>query len=299
MSIKVKKVSKSYGTQKALNEISFEIKKGEVVGFLGPNGAGKSTLMKILTGSIKPTSGHVKVADFDIDEHPIKAKRKIGYLPEHNPLYHEMYVKEYLNFSADIHGVSHELVAEVIKKTGLANEQQKLIGALSKGYRQRVGLAQALIHQPEVLILDEPSTGLDPNQLVDMRSLIREIGKERTVMLSTHILQEIEAICDRIIIMNKGQIVADKSIEELQSLTKKKRIITVEFDQSISKKDLLKIKHTREVIALKGCQYKIISDPKFDLRPALFDFAVAQNITVLQMNVEEEKLETIFHNLTK
>jgi ABC-2 type transport system ATP-binding protein len=191
------------------------------------------------------------------------------------------------------------LVAEVIKKTGLANEQQKLIGALSKGYRQRVGLAQALIHQPEVLILDEPSTGLDPNQLVDMRSLIREIGKERTVMLSTHILQEIEAICDRIIIMNKGQIVADKSIEELQSLTKKKRIITVEFDQSISKKDLLKIKHTREVIALKGCQYKIISDPKFDLRPALFDFAVAQNITVLQMNVEEEKLETIFHNLTR
>ena len=299
MSIKVKKVSKSYGTQKALNEISFEIKKGEVVGFLGPNGAGKSTLMKILTGSIKPTSGHVKVADFDIDEHPIKAKRKIGYLPEHNPLYHEMYVKEYLNFSADIYGVSHELVAEVIKKTGLANEQQKLIGALSKGYRQRVGLAQALIHQPEVLILDEPSTGLDPNQLVDMRSLIREIGKERTVMLSTHILQEIEAICDRIIIMNKGQIVADKSIEELQSLTKKKRIITVEFDQSISKKDLLKIKHTREVIDLKGCQYKIISDPKFDLRPALFDFAVAQNITVLQMNVEEEKLETIFHNLTR
>ena len=299
MSIKVKKVSKSYGTQKALNEISFEIKKGEVVGFLGPNGAGKSTLMKILTGSIKPTSGHVKVADFDIDEHPIKAKRKIGYLPEHNPLYHEMYVKEYLNFSADIYGVSHELVAEVIKKTGLANEQQKLIGALSKGYRQRVGLAQALIHQPEVLILDEPSTGLDPNQLVDMRSLIREIGKERTVMLSTHILQEIEAICDRIIIMNKGQIVADKSIEELQSLTKKKRIITVEFDQSISKKDLLKIKHTREVIDLKGCQYKIISDPKFDLRPALFDFAVAQNITVLQLNVEEEKLETIFHNLTR
>ncbi len=299
MSIKVEKVSKSYGTQKALQEISFEIKKGEIVGFLGPNGAGKTTLMKILTGSITPTSGVVKICNRNVLDSPIETKRKIGYLPEHNPLYLEMYVKEYLKFAANIHGIMNEQVDEIIKKTGLKNEQHKSISALSKGYRQRVGLAQALIHQPEVLILDEPSTGLDPNQRVEIRSLIKEVGQEKTVMLSTHIIQEIEAICDRVIIINKGKIVADKSIEELQSLTQKKKIITVEFNQSVNKKDLLEIKNVTEAIQLKGNRYQIISEAKFDLRSVLFQFAVAHNITVLQINVEEEKLETIFHNLTK
>ena len=299
MSIKVKKLSKVYGTQKALTEVSFEINKGEIVGFLGPNGAGKSTLMKILTGYIPQTNGDAKICNLDINENSIETRSRIGYLPEHNPLYLDMYVKEYLEFVADIYKVNHKYIDEMIKKTGLIKEQHKLIGSLSKGYRQRVGLAQALIHNPEVLILDEPTTGLDPNQLVEIRSLINEVGREKTVLLSTHIMQEVEAICDRVIIINKGQIVANKTIVELQKSKGNRKLITVEFDKKTEKKELMKIGNVLEARELKGHKYQIFSDSKFDLRPAIFEFAVNNKLTVLQMNMEEQKLESIFQELTK
>ena len=299
MSIKVKKLSKVYGTQKALTEVSFEINKGEIVGFLGPNGAGKSTLMKILTGYIPQTNGDAKICNLDINENSIETRSRIGYLPEHNPLYLDMYVKEYLEFVADIYKVNHKYIDEMIKKTGLLKEQHKLIGSLSKGYRQRVGLAQALIHNPEVLILDEPTTGLDPNQLIEIRSLIKEVGREKTVLLSTHIMQEVEAICDRVIIINKGQIVANKTIVELQKSKGNRKLITVEFDKKAEKKELMKIGNVLEARELKGNKYQIFSDSKFDLRPALFEFAVNNELTVLQMNMEEQKLESIFQELTK
>ena len=299
MSIKVKKLSKLYGTQKALTEVSFEINKGEIVGFLGPNGAGKSTLMKILSGYIPQTNGDAKICNLDINENSIETRSRIGYLPEHNPLYLDMYVKEYLEFVADIYKVNHKYIDEMIKKTGLIKEQHKLIGSLSKGYRQRVGLAQALIHNPEVLILDEPTTGLDPNQLIEIRSLIKEVGREKTVLLSTHIMQEVEAICDRVIIINKGQIVANKTIVELQKSKGNRKLITVEFDKKAEKKELIKIRNVLEARELKGNKYQIFSDSKFDLRPALFEFAVNNELTVLQMNMEEQKLESIFQELTK
>ena len=299
MSIKVKKLSKLYGTQKALTEVSFEINKGEIVGFLGPNGAGKSTLMKILSGYIPQTNGDAKICNLDINENSIETRSRIGYLPEHNPLYLDMYVKEYLEFVADIYKVNHKYIDEMIKKTGLIKEQHKLIGSLSKGYRQRVGLAQALIHNPEVLILDEPTTGLDPNQLIEIRSLIKEVGREKTVLLSTHIMQEVEAICDRVIIINKGQIVANKTIVELQKSKGNRKLITVEFDKKAEKKELMKIGNVLEARELKGNKYQIFSDSKFDLRPALFEFAVNNKLTVLQMNMEEQKLESIFQELTK
>lgn len=299
MSIKVKKLSKIYGTQKALKEVSFEVNKGEIVGFLGPNGAGKSTLMKILTGYIPQTNGGAKICNLDINEFPLETLSKIGYLPEHNPLYLDMYVREYLEFVANIYDVDHKNIDKMIERTGLQKEQHKLIGSLSKGYRQRVGLAQALLHNPEVLILDEPTTGLDPNQLIEIRSLIKEVGKEKTVMLSTHIMQEVEAICDRVIIINKGQIVANKTIKELQKSKGNRKLITVEFDKKTDKKELMKIGNVLETIELKGNQYQVFSDSKFDLRPALFEFAVNNKLTVLQMNMEEQKLETIFQELTK
>ena len=291
MSIKVKKLSKLYGTQNALTEVSFEINKGEIVGFLGPNGAGKSTLMKILSGYIPQTNGDAKICNLDINENSIETRSRIGYLPEHNPLYLDMYVKEYLEFVADIYKVNHKYIDEMIKKTGLIKEQHKLIGSLSKGYRQRVGLAQALIHNPEVLILDEPTTGLDPNQLIEIRSLIKEVGREKTVLLSTHIMQEVEAICDRVIIINKGQIVANKTIVELQKSKGNRKLITVEFDKKAEKKELMKIGNVLEARELKGNKYQIFSDSKFDLRPALFEFAVNNELTVLQMNMEELILE--------
>ena len=299
MSIKVKKLSKVYGTQKALTEVSFEINKGEIVGFLGPNGAGKSTLMKILTGYIPQTNGDAKICNLDINKNSIETRSRIGYLPEHNPLYLDMYVKEYLEFVANIYNVNHKYIDEMIKKTGLLKEQHKLIRSLSKGYRQRVGLAQALIHNPEVLILDEPTTGLDPNQLIEIRSLIKEVGRKKTVLLSTHIMQEVEAICDRVIIINKGQIVANKTIIELQKSKGNRKLITVEFDKKAGKKELMKIGNVLEATELKGNKYQIFSDSKFDLRPAIFEFAVNNKLTVLQMNIEEQKLESIFQELTK
>lgn len=299
MSIKVKKLSKVYGTQKALIEVSFEINKGEIVGFLGPNGAGKSTLMKILTGYIPQTNGDAKICNLDINENSIETRSKIGYLPEHNPLYLDMYVKEYLEFIANIYEVNHKYINDMIEKTSLQKEQHKLIGSLSKGYRQRVGLAQALIHNPEVLILDEPTTGLDPNQLIEIRSLIKEVGREKTVLLSTHIMQEVEAICDRVIIINKGQIVANKTIVELQKSNGNRKLITIEFDKKAEKKELMKIGNVLEVRELKGNKHHILFDSNFDLRPDLFEFAVNNKLTVLQLNMEEQKLESIFQELTK
>lgn len=299
MSIKVKKLSKLYGTQIALTEVSFEINKGEIVGFLGPNGAGKSTLMKILTGYISQTNGDAKICNLDINKNSIETRSKIGYLPEHNPLYLDMYVKEYLEFVANIYNVNYKYIDEIIKKIGLLKEQHKLIRSLSKGYRQRVGLAQALIHDPEVLILDEPTTGLDPNQLIEIRSLIKKVGRKKTVLLSTHIMQEVEAICDRVIIINKGQIVANKTIIELQKSKGNKKLITVEFDKKAEKKELMKIGNVLEASELKGNKYQIFSDSKFDLRPAIFEFAVNNKLTVLQMNIDEQKLESIFQELTK
>jgi len=242
MSIIVKNITKLYGTQKALDKVSFEVKAGEIVGLLGPNGAGKSTMMKIITCFIPPTSGDVSVYGFDIMEQSVEVRKKVGYLPENNPLYLEMYVKEYLEFVAGLHQLgknTHKRIAEMIANTGLESEQNKKIGALSKGYRQRVGLAQALIHNPEVLILDEPTSGLDPNQLIEIRNLIKEIGKEKTVMLSTHIMQEVEAICNRVVIINKGKIVADDLTEKLSAVTSPKEIILVEFDKEV-KMELLK-----------------------------------------------------------
>jgi ABC-2 type transport system ATP-binding protein len=217
MSITVQNISKSFGPQKALNNVSFSIKKGEIVGFLGPNGAGKSTMMRILTTYYKPDSGDAEVNGFDVLKSETEVQKSIGYLPEHNPLYLEMYVKEYLSFNADVYQVSKNTVQEVIEQTGLSPEAHKKIGQLSKGYRQRVGLAAALLHNPEVLILDEPTTGLDPNQLIEIRKLIRDIGKEKTILLSTHIMKEVEAVCDRVIIINKGELVADKKLEELRA----------------------------------------------------------------------------------
>ena len=215
MSIIVNNLNKVYGTQRALFNVSFEVNKGEILGLLGPNGAGKSTLMKILTGSISQTSGDAKICTLDIKKNSLETRSKIGYLPEHNPLYLDMYVKEYLEFIANTYKANHKFINEVIEKTGLQKEQNKLIGSLSKGYRQRVGLAQALLHNPEVLILDEPTTGLDPNQLVEIRSLIKEIGKEKTVILSTHIMQEVEAICDKVLLLNNGKVVANNLVKEI------------------------------------------------------------------------------------
>lgn len=299
MSIKVENVSKFYKTQKALNEISFEICKGEIVGFLGPNGAGKSTMMKILTGFIPQTQGSVQICGLDVCEENLKAKSKIGYLPEHNPLYLDMYVREYLNFIVNLYKADSCRIDDMIQKTGLKNEQHKLISSLSKGYRQRVGLAQALLNNPEVLILDEPTTGLDPNQLVEIRNLIKEIGADKTVLLSTHIMQEVEAICDRVIIINKGVIVANKTIEELRKSKDGKNIITISFNEKVFKNELKVIKNVEEVDEIGTNEFKITSDVCHDLRKQLFEFAVAKKLTVLQMNMEENKLEDIFHKLTK
>ena len=299
MSIKVENISKVYGSQKALHEVSFEIQKGEIVGFLGPNGAGKSTLMKILTGYIPQTSGNARICELSVSENSLEAKSKIGYLPEHNPLYLDMYVREYLEFIANIYGVSHDRIGLMIEKTGLQKEKHKLIGSLSKGYRQRVGLAQALLHDPEVLILDEPTTGLDPNQLVEIRGLIKEVGEEKTVMLSTHIMQEVEAICDRVIIINKGEIVANKKIEELRELSSDRNLISIEFNDIVEMKALQNIENVLEVIETGKHQFQVASDSKHDLRTVLFEFAVQNKRSVLQMNMKEQKLEDVFHRLTK
>ncbi len=302
MSINVSKITKKYGKQKALDNITFEIKSGEIVGLLGPNGAGKSTLMKILTGFIPPTSGEALVCGFDVREQSLEVRKKVGYLAEHNPLYHEMYVREFLSFIAGLHNLGKEKnkrVDQMIEITGLEIEQNKKIGALSKGYRQRVGLAQALMHNPEVLILDEPTTGLDPNQILEIRNLIKKIGQEKTVMLSTHIMQEVEAVCNRSIIINKGLIIADDLTANMHSFLKKRNTITVEFNANIGNDFLRKIPGVLKVIPKKGFVWEIESDEKVDVRSEIFKFAVKNNLEVLSMHKETVSMEDVFHQLTK
>ncbi len=302
MSIKVNNITKLYGEQKALHNVSFEIKPGEVVGLLGPNGAGKSTLMKIISCFIPPTSGDVSIYGFDILEQSIEVRKRVGYLPENNPLYLDMYVREYLEFIAGIHnlgGKTNERIDLMIDITGLETEYKKKIGALSKGYRQRVGLAQAMIHDPEVLILDEPTSGLDPNQIVEIRNLIRKIGMEKTVMLSTHIMQEVEAICQRAIIINKGVIVADAATDQLSDKFFNRSIITVEFDKAFNI-ELLKAMHgIQKITKIKENTWEIECSTQKDLRQDIFNFAVKNQLSVLTIHKEDEKLEKVFQALTK
>ena len=351
MSIKVKEITKNYGAQKALDVVSFEIAPGEVVGLLGPNGAGKSTIMKILSCFIPQTSGDASVCDYDVLEQSIEVRKKVGYLPENNPLYLDLYVKEFLTFIAGIQhqsvvssrqsavgsrqsavsnqqsavgsrqstvggmkpvkhfwsmankqlsaNKSQKRIAEIIELTGLGAEQHKKIGALSRGYRQRVGLAQALLHDPEVLILDEPTSGLDPNQLLEIRALIREIGKEKTVMLSTHILQEVEAICSRAIIIHKGKIVADDSTSNLQHIVTSRIIVHVEFSSAANPVKLKMIPGVIDIKQLEADKWQLGTDPTKDVRADVFKFAVDNNLTVLSLHREEQKLEEVFQELTK
>ncbi|WP_461632361.1 gliding motility-associated ABC transporter ATP-binding subunit GldA [Labilibaculum euxinus] len=298
MSVKVQEVSKLYGKQKALDNLSFEIIQGEIVGFLGPNGAGKSTMMKIITGYIPQTSGLVEVNGLDVSMDSLEIRRQIGYLPEHNPLYLEMYVKEYLGHVASIYKLGKSKarrIAEMIDLTGLGTEQNKKIVALSKGYRQRVGIAQALIHDPKVLILDEPTTGLDPNQLLEIRKLIIDIGREKTVMLSTHIMQEVEACCQRVLIVNKGKLVADRNIDFLAS-AKSSHVVEVEFASEVSSDLLQEICGVNEIEVLGENRYCFVS--LRDIRKDVFQFAVSKSLVILEMKTRSENLEDIFHELT-
>ncbi len=296
MSIQVDKITKYYDQQKALDEVSFTIQKGEIVGFLGPNGAGKSTLMKILTGYLKPSSGEAVVNGFSLETNLLEAQKSTGYLPEHNSLYTEMYVREYLAFNASIYKIPKARIEEVITKTGLSPEANKKIGQLSKGYRQRVGLANALLHDPEVLILDEPTTGLDPNQLVEIRNLIRETGKEKTIFLSTHIMREVEALCERVIIINEGKIVADKKLAALRE--EQVQIIEVEFDYRIEEVALKNLPKLLEARNTGGFVYELTFDTPKDMRPAVFDFAHDNGLKTLQLNRKNKNLENLFAELT-
>jgi len=299
VSISVSGISKFYDKQKALDDVSFEVPDAQILGFLGPNGAGKSTMMKIITTFIPPSSGTVKVNGFDIHTQSMEVRRTVGYLPEHNPLYLEMYVREYLGFIAGLHKLKNAdaRVREMVGITGLSSEQHKKIGALSKGYRQRVGLAQAMIHDPKVLILDEPTSGLDPNQLTEIRNLIKDIGREKTVMFSTHIMQEVEALCDRIIIINKGKIVADANAGELNK-NEGEYTIKVEFDKGVSNGRLAGIEGVKKVEKAGENSWELFPVGREDIRPAIFRFAVENNLTVLTINKSEKKLEEIFQQLT-
>lgn len=298
MSIEVTAISKSYGAQKALDNISFTIQKGEIVGFLGPNGAGKSTLMKILTTYIAADEGSAAVNGFDVNLQTKAVQQSIGYLPEHNPLYLDLYVREYLAFNADVYNVAKTRIEEVIQLTGLSNESHKKIGQLSKGYRQRVGLANALLHNPDVLILDEPTTGLDPNQLVEIRNVIKNVGKDKTVFLSTHIMQEVEAICDRVIIIDKGKIVADKKLDTLISADKE-QIIEVEFDFKIEEQLIARIENLTSYKNTHDMIWELTFNADKDMRPAVFDFANANGLKTLQLNQKNKNLEAVFREITK
>ncbi len=300
MSVSAKNIIRLFGSQKALDDVSFTINSGEIVGFLGPNGAGKSTMMKIITGYLPATSGVTEVCGLPVDKYSLELRKKIGYLPEHNPLYLDMYVREYLDMVGGVYkltGVKQKTEA-IIDRTGLTTEAHKKIGALSKGYRQRVGLAQALIHDPEVLILDEPTTGLDPNQIVEVRNLITEIGKDKTIMLSTHIMQEVEAICERVIIVNKGKIVADEKAEGIASLKPGAEvIITVEFNKPFEIHQLESIEGVN-AINQQGKKLLISVKAAVDIRPNIFRFAVDNGLILLEMSQEERGLESVFHELT-
>ena len=296
MSIEVKNISKVYNTQLALDKVSFSVKKGEIVGFLGPNGAGKSTMMKILTGYIHASKGEVLVNGLNIITEKSEAQKKIGYLPEHNPLYLEMFVREYLGFNAGIFKISKNEVEKIIEKVGLVSEAHKKISQLSKGYRQRVGLAAALLHNPSVIVLDEPTTGLDPNQLLEIRNLIKDIGKDKTVLFSTHIMQEVEAICDRVILLNKGKIIADENLDSLKG--NQEQVIEVEFDFRIEKQFIDKIPHLRIANNVYDTTWELIFDTNLDMRSAVFDFANENGLKTLRLNTKNKNLESLFRELT-
>lgn len=302
MSIKIENLNKLFGSQKALDNVNFEVQTGEVVGFLGPNGAGKSTTMKILTGLIPQTSGNAWVNGVNVQEDSMAVRRTTGYLPENNPQYDEMYVKEYLNFVGGLYKMGKEKktrIAELIERVGLGIEQHKRIGELSKGYRQRVGLAQALLHDPSVLILDEPTSGLDPNQIIEIRNLISSIGNEKTVLLSTHIMQEVEAICDRIVIINRGKIVADDTTENIKKkLGGNQQIIIVEFNSSPATSKIETVEGVNKVIKKEGNLYEITGNANIDIRGNLFNMAVKNKLTVLSMHEKGHTLEEIFQELT-
>ncbi len=298
MSIAVNNISKSFGAQKALDSISFSVKKGEIVGFLGPNGAGKSTLMKILTTYITADEGAAAVNGFDVNSQSKAVQQTIGYLPEHNPLYLDLYIREYLAFNADVYKVAKSRIEEVIQLTGLSPESHKKIGQLSKGFRQRVGLANALLHNPDVLILDEPTTGLDPNQLVEIRNVIKNVGKDKTVFLSTHIMQEVEAICDRVIIIDKGKIVADKKLNHLIS-SEKEQLIEVEFDQMVQEELIAKIENLTAFKNTHDMIWKLTFKADKDMRSVVFDFANTNGLKTLQLNQKNKNLETVFREITK
>ncbi len=298
MSIEVQNISKNYGAQKALDSVSFSVKKGEIVGFLGPNGAGKSTLMKILTTYINADEGQANVNGHDVNSDQKAVQQSVGYLPEHNPLYLDLYVREYLAFNADVYKVGKARIEEVIILTGLTPESHKKIGQLSKGYRQRVGLATALLHNPDVLILDEPTTGLDPNQLVEIRELIKNIGKDKTVFLSTHIMQEVEAICDRVIIINHGKIVTDKNMESLMNEITE-QTIEVEFDKPISSALFSQLPNIKSFVNTNNNIWELTFTTEDDMRPAVFDFAHHNSLKTLQLNLKNKNLEAIFREKTK
>ena len=302
MSIKIHHLTKIYGDQIAVDDISFEIGEGEIVGFLGPNGAGKSTTMKVATGYIPPTHGLVDIGGFDVVANPGRVKEIIGYLPEHNPLYTDMYVHEFLSFVGKIYGMRGKAlsgrVSEIIALCGLTGEQNKKIEFLSKGYRQRVGLAQALIHDPKVLILDEPTSGLDPNQLMEIRKLIRDVSLNKTVLFSTHILQEVEALCDRVIVIKKGRVVADDSLQNLRARNQS-TAIAIQFERPIDPETLREIPYVTEVTALPQNSYRIVSEGNRDLRPEIFRFAADKNLSLVALRQEENSLESIFHELTR
>ena len=296
MSIKVIAVSKIYKTQKALNEVSFSADIGQIIGFLGPNGAGKSTMMKILTGFIKPNSGQVFVDEIDVLKNPIEAQKIIGYLPEHNPLYTDMYVREYLQFQASIFKIDKSQIETCIEKVGLTEEAHKKINQLSKGYQQRVGLAAAILHDPKVLILDEPTTGLDPNQIVEIRELIKELGKEKTVLFSTHIMQEVEAICDRVIIIKKGEILVDKKLAELKQ--NNQQIIEVTFNSKIEEQLIQQLHNIVSCKNNKDNSWSITFESKEDMRPKIFDFAQENGLKILGLKASNKSLETLFREVT-
>lgn len=300
MSVHVQHLTKLYGVQHAVDDISFEARKGEVLGFLGPNGAGKTTTMKIITGYLPQSSGQVKVCGYDVTGQPMEARACIGYLPEHNPLYKDMYVREYLEFTAGIHRVANRQarVAAMIERTGLVSHRAKRIGELSKGYRQRVGLAQAMLHDPQVLILDEPTSGLDPNQIVEIRQLIKDLGREKTVILSTHILGEVEAVCDRAVIINQGKLVADASISDLKQQFAGQSIVTVEFGEPVAKNLLEALPNVQSVQQTGKNRWQLRAAADHDLRAAVSAFAAQQKLTLLELHKEVHSVEDVFRQLT-
>lgn len=302
MSIKVSALTKLYDTQKAVDGISFEINKGEIAGFLGPNGAGKSTTMKMITGYLPPTSGTASVCGYDVQQSPMDVRRRVGYLPEANPLYYEMYVREYLEFSAGIHKIKTDVkrrIEEMIEMTGLGKEAHKKIAALSKGYKQRVGLAQAMLHNPDVLILDEPTSGLDPNQIIEIRDLIKRIGADKTVLLSTHIMQEVQAMCSRVIIINNGRIAADDSIQHLQQVNTRQDVLVIILEQEVKPALFDQLKHTQRYEQIEGNKWKLVTDAPDSLRREVMQWALNNDLSISSMQAQTETLEDVFRTLTK